>query len=91
MAGLWSASYSLGEVIGPTAGGLLLQYYGFPVAATAMAGVNFLLVIICIVYFNYKKMKSEKSDKKITEGQLGNGAEGVWKISPINECEDRTN
>lgn len=39
VAGIWSCLYSLGEVIGPSLGGVLLQYYGFPVMSTVMAAI----------------------------------------------------
>lgn len=63
VAGLWSAAYSLGEVIGPSVGGVLLQYHGFPIAATTMAVMNLVLVIVCIFYFPSKKRKSEEEIK----------------------------
>lgn len=45
VAGIWSCMYSLGEVIGPSIGGVLLQTYGFPVASTVMATITIALVI----------------------------------------------
>lgn len=44
VAGVWSCMYSLGEVIGPSLGGFLLQYYGFPITATVMASMTLVLV-----------------------------------------------
>lgn len=45
VAGIWSSMYSLGEVIGPSIGGVLLQHYGFPIASTVMATITIALVI----------------------------------------------
>lgn len=45
VAGLWSSMYSLGEVLGPSLGGFLMQHYGFPITATVMASMTFFLVI----------------------------------------------
>lgn len=69
VAGLWSASYSLGEVIGPSVGGVLLQYHGFPIAATAMAVMNLVLVIVCIIYFPSKKRKADEKMRKAKENE----------------------
>lgn len=39
VAGTWSCLYSLGEVIGPFLGGLLLEQCGFPWAVSSVAGL----------------------------------------------------
>lgn len=85
VAGMWSCAYSFGEVIGPSAGGILLQYYGFPIAATAVAMANLILVGVCIVYFssfedNDNREKRRKS--KQVSGDLD--LEGSWKTCVVN-------
>ncbi|XP_022912884.1 MFS-type transporter SLC18B1-like [Onthophagus taurus] len=62
VAGLWSSSYSLGEIIGPALGGVLLQHWGFPRASTALAGMNFIFAIVTTAYFIIKKEKCSKCD-----------------------------
>jgi hypothetical protein len=37
------------EVIGPSGGGILLEYYGFPVCSTVMACVTFVLVSLLFI------------------------------------------
>lgn len=79
VAGLWSAAYSLGEVLGPMAGGLLLEHYGFPVASTFIAAVNLVLVIASAIYFPCKNRCQNEKDMKIINEQLDKGVQGSWK------------
>ncbi|KAI4464407.1 mfs-type transporter slc18b1-like protein [Holotrichia oblita] len=51
VAGLWSSAYSLGEMLGPAIGGVMLQHWGFPKASTAIAGFNFLFAFVSGIYF----------------------------------------
>lgn len=51
VAGLWSCMYSLGEVIGPSVGGSMLQAYGFPITSTTMALLTLGLSILCAIYY----------------------------------------
>jgi len=51
IAGLWSGSYSLGEVLGPTLGGFLLDHFGFPVCSTVMAALCILMGIFVAIYY----------------------------------------
>lgn len=54
VAGVWSCMYSLGEVLGPTLGGILQESYGFPVTSTIMASVTFFLGIMGCIFFSVK-------------------------------------
>nr|CAD7394226.1 unnamed protein product [Timema cristinae] len=54
VAGVWSCMYSLGEVIGPSFGGFLLQHYGFPICSTVMAAMTFILAIMTLMFFVVK-------------------------------------
>lgn len=45
--------YSLGEVVGPSMGGFLLQYYGFPLTATVMAAMT-LVLVLSTLFFNHQ-------------------------------------
>lgn len=83
VAGLWSASYSLGEVIGPSVGGLLLEHHGFPVASTVMAAINFALVIICSIYFPCKNRKT----KEIKSEDYKRGRNDTKSIEDIRYAE----
>lgn len=51
VAGLWSSIYSLGEVLGPTLGGTLVEYFDFPTASTTFAGLNLFLSLCGFAYF----------------------------------------
>ncbi|XP_067013880.2 MFS-type transporter SLC18B1 [Anabrus simplex] len=57
VAGVWSCMYSLGEVIGPSVGGLLVDYYGFPICSTVMAGFTFALSVAAFLYFSTRDAK----------------------------------
>ncbi|CAG7827380.1 unnamed protein product, partial [Allacma fusca] len=72
IAGIWSSMYSLGEVIGPSLGGFLLENYGFPVCSTVMAAMCAVTSVVVLLYFLSFHPKSEisssaKSKEKITE------------------------
>lgn len=68
VAGLWSCSYSLGEMIGPSLGGAMLQEWGFPDAATCIAGLN--LAAACIVAFFYLVLSQRDSCSKQTRRRM---------------------
>ncbi|CAL8074594.1 unnamed protein product [Orchesella dallaii] len=51
IAGLWSGSYSLGEVIGPSMGGFLLDHFGFPICTTVNAAICILLGIFVLLFY----------------------------------------
>lgn len=51
VSGWWNAMYSLGEVIGPSAGGVLLDLIGFPWASTVVAGGSLLTAFIATLYW----------------------------------------
>ncbi|XP_017769285.1 PREDICTED: MFS-type transporter SLC18B1-like [Nicrophorus vespilloides] len=59
VAGLWSCIYSLGEMLGPAIGGALLQQWGFPTAATCLAGANLLAAICTSIFFYMKRVRSK--------------------------------
>jgi MFS family permease len=44
--------YSLGEVIGPSIGGVILERYGFPICSTVMAFATFFLAVIVLIFFS---------------------------------------
>ncbi|XP_026685997.1 MFS-type transporter SLC18B1-like [Diaphorina citri] len=48
VAGLWSCAYSLGDMLGPSIGGVLLEQFNFPVCATSMAIMSFITVTITL-------------------------------------------
>lgn len=55
VAGIWSCMYPLGEVIGPSAGGLLVEHLGFPLSSTIMAGQTLIIALIALVFFSRKR------------------------------------
>jgi MFS family permease len=69
VAGVWSCMYALGEVIGSSVGGVLLEYYGFPVCSTVMAGVTFALALVTFVYFVKKVNRSRSHGEESTTKQ----------------------
>lgn len=68
IAGLWSSIYSLGEVLGPTLGGTLVEYFDFPTASTTFAGLNLVLALFGFTFFfllrTTKDVPSEDVSKK---------------------------
>lgn len=71
VAGIWSCMYSLGEVIGPSVGGILLEYYGFPICSTVMACVTFVLAVVTLVFFVLKENTSQShGDESITDSGI---------------------
>ncbi|XP_046676246.1 MFS-type transporter SLC18B1-like isoform X2 [Homalodisca vitripennis] len=62
VAGTWSCMYSLGEMIGPTVGGIVLEAYGFPVLTTGMAYSTFLMMLISLVFFSCRNICSNRRD-----------------------------
>lgn len=63
VAGVWSCMYSLGEVIGPLLGGLFLQHFGFPMAATVMAAMTFSLAILTLIFFLMKEKRNTEYER----------------------------
>ncbi|CAN8026590.1 unnamed protein product [Ixodes persulcatus] len=51
VSGLWNSMYSLGEVIGPSFGGVLLDLIGFSWASTVMAGGSLLTALMATLYW----------------------------------------
>ncbi|XP_017781207.1 PREDICTED: MFS-type transporter SLC18B1-like isoform X2 [Nicrophorus vespilloides] len=80
VAGTWSCMYSLGEVIGPSLGGFLLQNYGFPITSTIMAGMTFSLSLIGLVYFSLRS-RFELKKSTASESDFGDS----W-----NESNEKT-
>ncbi|XP_066143414.1 MFS-type transporter SLC18B1-like isoform X2 [Euwallacea fornicatus] len=93
VAGIWSSMYSLGEVIGPTLGGTLLQYYGFPVSATVMAGGTFFMGVITFFFFIFKSTQESEvgTDSGLSvdswvSDTSGASAESAPLLSTTNYC-----
>ncbi|KAL3281190.1 hypothetical protein HHI36_004407 [Cryptolaemus montrouzieri] len=82
VAGLWSCLYSLGEVIGPSMGGILLQYYGFPLLSTVMAGITFLVGLLTMLFFIAKSsVCTDASSSSENENE-------VWGSTTSEECSE---
>ena len=73
--GMWSASFYIGNFIGPTAAGFLVDAYGFEWTTVVFFSlyVFILLVDIFELSFNVKRNKGELSyDKMEKQGKLNN-------------------
>lgn len=85
IAGLWSCVYSMGEVIGPIAGGALMNNYGFPVTATVFAGINLLTSLLVTLFYmsrTKKDVEEVPNNNKpiiITAENFNNGSAVVVK------------
>ncbi|XP_067145121.1 MFS-type transporter SLC18B1-like [Centruroides vittatus] len=66
VSGLWNSVYSLGEVIGPALGGILMDFFGFPQSAvilSAFCAVAMLATfpLLCLKTPNHHKTVNEKT------------------------------
>ncbi|VVC37962.1 Hypothetical protein CINCED_3A013556 [Cinara cedri] len=60
VAGFWSSAYSLGDMTGPSLGGVLLQHFGFSVCMTTMGVLCLVVGIITIGFFGLIKKKKKR-------------------------------
>ncbi|KAI4464400.1 major facilitator superfamily [Holotrichia oblita] len=81
VAGIWSCMYSLGEVIGPALGGVLLQYYGFPISASIMAAMTFILAVVTCIYFCIKTYCYSSYTDSNDNGETTNGSSNSYTSS----------
>ncbi|CAH1267551.1 SLC18B1 [Branchiostoma lanceolatum] len=51
VAGLYSAGFSIGEFIGPTASSALVQKFGFPWATTALGGFTLSYAVVMLIFY----------------------------------------
>lgn len=51
IAGIWSCGYSMGDMTGPTLGGVLLEYFSYPTCTTVMAILALIMACICLFFF----------------------------------------
>ncbi|XP_034234198.1 MFS-type transporter SLC18B1-like [Thrips palmi] len=77
VAGVWSCMYSLGEVTGPLFGGFLLEVYGFPTCASAMAGATFITAVIILIFFVTRDTVAHLKKKADSNGMCGSRDSGV--------------
>lgn len=61
VSGLWSSMYSLGEVLGPSIGGVFLDLVGFPWASTIVAAVSLATAGMGAVYWCCAKKSDPES------------------------------
>ncbi|XP_050426525.1 MFS-type transporter SLC18B1-like [Adelges cooleyi] len=60
VAGFWSSAYSLGDMTGPSLGGVLLQHFGFSVCMTTMGLLCLVVAVITITFFGVLKKKKKR-------------------------------
>ncbi|XKL68201.1 hypothetical protein PGB90_003692 [Kerria lacca] len=88
IAGIWSCGYSLGDMTGPTLGGILLEYFDYPTCTTTMALLAFIMAIICILFFGIIGDRPKKTERPVLHpllmkdkiayyGALSNSSDGV--------------
>ncbi|KAK4020372.1 hypothetical protein OUZ56_002355 [Daphnia magna] len=59
IAGLWASMYSLGEVLGPYIGSILVDVYNFPLAITAIGLLNLAVALVLLVYVTFSASRSK--------------------------------
>jgi len=90
VAGVWSGMYSLGEVIGPSVGGLIQEWYGFPTCSTLMAAVTFGLALVVLIFFSIngqpvKPVKKDEDDEEEDEEEDDEKEEDIQDQSQRTE------
>ncbi|KZS20248.1 putative Synaptic vesicular amine transporter, partial [Daphnia magna] len=59
IAGLWASMYSLGEVLGPYIGSILVDVYNFLLAITAIGLLNLAVALVLLVYVTFSASRSK--------------------------------
>lgn len=64
VSGLWSTAYYLGDFLGPTLTGILIEYVGFGWSSTVIFSLHFLclLIIICYIYYTFSCKVTDVDD-----------------------------
>uniref|UniRef100_A0A2H8TGP9 MFS-type transporter C6orf192 n=1 Tax=Melanaphis sacchari TaxID=742174 RepID=A0A2H8TGP9_9HEMI len=60
VAGFWSSAYSLGDMTGPSLGGVLLQHFGFSICMTTMGLFCLVVGVISVGFFGLVKKKKKR-------------------------------
>ncbi|KAL5236600.1 hypothetical protein ACI65C_004010 [Semiaphis heraclei] len=60
VAGFWSSAYSLGDMTGPSLGGVLLQHFGFSICMTTMGLFCLIVGVITVGFFGLVKKKKKR-------------------------------
>lgn len=82
VSGTWSAAYSFGDFTGPSIGGILVTNYGFPSAATGIAALIAVGVLIALLYEASTSFKRLRSDSSIS-GTFKNLPSDVTEQTPL--------
>ncbi|RCN47129.1 transporter, major facilitator family protein [Ancylostoma caninum] len=62
VSGLFEAVYSFGAFVGPTAGGLIQQHYGFAWTVTIISAFHLCFLMMFSIFYIYKKCKRKEED-----------------------------
>ncbi|XP_025423082.1 MFS-type transporter SLC18B1-like isoform X2 [Sipha flava] len=60
VAGFWSSAYSLGDMTGPSLGGVLLEHFGFSICMTTMGLICLVLGVFTIGFFGFLRKKKKR-------------------------------
>uniref|UniRef100_A0A1B6CS07 Major facilitator superfamily (MFS) profile domain-containing protein n=4 Tax=Clastoptera arizonana TaxID=38151 RepID=A0A1B6CS07_9HEMI len=87
VAGTWASMYSLGDMIGPILGGLLLDRFGFPILSTVMAIITLTVASIAFVFFLFRD-KCTNYNKKLhnSKTNLLNGGNCIYYGGSSSKC-----
>ena len=67
VSGLWTASFSIGAFVGPTAAGYLQEAYGFRYATLFIVALNMCLLVASLCHISIGYVKRNRS---VTQGLL---------------------
>lgn len=87
VSSLWTASYALGNFIGPTTAGLLYDQVGFQWGCVAMQGLMVVMLIASLVSSCKVKVVEEEVEEKVEEKEMGvkDGIEATTvKVSDVD-------
>ncbi|XP_065200984.1 MFS-type transporter SLC18B1-like [Planococcus citri] len=70
VAGIWSCGYSLGDMTGPTLGGVLLEYFDYPTCTTTMAILALSIASVCLLFFGIFDDYPKKTERPVLHPML---------------------
>ena len=88
--GMWSASFYIGNFVGPTAAGFLVDAYGFEWTTVVFFSFNcfILLVDIFELTFDVRKSKKALSNEKLDKGdKLNNNKTNNEKLQLLKSSQ----
>ncbi|KAL0281504.1 UNVERIFIED_CONTAM: hypothetical protein PYX00_002476 [Menopon gallinae] len=85
ISGLWAASFSLGDFIGPSVGGVLTQKVGFPDGSLFIAGVHIVVFVLMSVFvFRSGNRKRKVGNMELNLSTIQTSMEKDQNLNPVS-------